>query len=527
MDVDGDVLVSTDGGLTFNGTTDYVDVTLGRISGIAADPHDAATAYVLFSFAERPKILKTTDYGATWDDISGFDTGAVSTNGFPDVAIYDLMVFPNDPDHIWVGSEIGLIESLDGGATWGLADDGLPAVGIWKLAAIEDEVVLATHGRGIWTVSDVSLMDGTTYKPLFEQAAQAPSSDLYLEFNLRSEYDSTQVWVDGAVVTTYGPNTVFQNESLNLPVLVAGTRTIFARAYKDLATYDSVTRNVDVLVYETPVTDYTNLVNNDSDGDAFQRDGINWRLPSGFSNGAMHTDHNYPSNANATATLLTPITLSGVTTLTFDEVVIVEPGEPGSVYGDSDFWDYVIVEGTADGVNWLPLVDGYDARADTDWLNAYYAGSPGDASLYRDRTIDLNATFAEGETILLRFRLFSDGYVEGWGWAFDNIVVEGSAISAANDLPVALVLDQNHPNPFNPLTTISFSLPRDDKVRLKIFDVRGQLVRTLADGPQTAGSHSVVWNGRDDRGAEVASGTYLYRLETSESTVGRKMLLLK
>ena len=110
-------------------TTVYTDVTMGGISGLATHPTEPNTAYVLFSFAERPKILKTTDPGATWTDISGFGTGSVSTNGFPDVAVYDLVVWPNDPDHIWVGSEIGLIESLDGGATWALADNGLPVGG--------------------------------------------------------------------------------------------------------------------------------------------------------------------------------------------------------------------------------------------------------------------------------------------------------------------------------------------------------------------------------------------------------------
>ena len=193
MGADGDILVSIDGGVTFNAAADYTGATMGLISGLATDPHDSQTAYVLFSFATRPKVLRTTDLGATWTDITGYAGGGPSTNGFPDVAVYDLMVFPNDPDRLWVGSEIGLIESTDGGATWGVADNGLPSVGIWKLAAVEDEIVLATHGRGIWTVTDPALMAGSTYKPLIEHAAQRPEGDLHLEFNLRSAYDSTQV----------------------------------------------------------------------------------------------------------------------------------------------------------------------------------------------------------------------------------------------------------------------------------------------------------------------------------------------
>ena len=162
MDTAGTIVVSTDGGLTFDGTTVWPDVTMGRISGLATHPTEPNTAYVLFSYGERPKILKTTDLGATWTDISGFGTGSVSTNGFPDVAVYDLLVWPNDPEHIWVGTEIGLVESLDGGATWALADNGLPAVGIWMLTAVEDEIVVATHGRGIWSTTVPELLDGQT-----------------------------------------------------------------------------------------------------------------------------------------------------------------------------------------------------------------------------------------------------------------------------------------------------------------------------------------------------------------------------
>ena len=527
MDGSGDILYSTDGGVTFDGSTVYTDVTMGRISGLATDPFDANTAYVLFSYAERPKILKTTDLGASWTDISGFGTGSVSSNGFPDVAIYDLMVFPNDANHIWVGSEIGLIESLDGGATWGLADNGLPAVGIWKLAAVEDEIVLATHGRGIWTTTDPDLMNGTTYNPLFENAVQVPAGDLHLEFNLRSAYDSTQVWIDGAVATTFSANTPLQVETIDLPVLVSGTRTIFARGYEAGGTYDSVTRNVTVTVLATPVFEYTNVMDNDIDAEDFQRNGFEWVLPAGFSAGAMHSTHPYVNGAGYTAMLLTPIRISQLTTLSFAEVAIVEPGEVGSVYGDGDFWDYVVVEGTLDGVNWLPLADGYDARADAAWLGAYNSSADGNESMFRTRSIVLNDTFTADQTVLLRFRLFADGYVVGWGWVIDDIQITSQGVSAAGDVPAPVVLGQNFPNPFNPRTTIRFSTSRSGPVKLQVYDLRGRLVRTLVDESRPSGPYSEVWDGRDSRGAGSAAGIYFYRLEAGGQVLQEKMTLLK
>ncbi len=101
-------------------------------------------------------------------------------------------------------------------------------------------------------------------------------------------------------------------------------------------------------------------------------------------------------------------------------------------------------------------------------------------------------------------------------------------VSGVDDaLPTAVVLGQNHPNPFNPRTTIRFALPRAQDVTLRIFDVQGKLVRTLVAGPQAAGAHEAVWEGRDDRGGQVPSGTYLYRLRSEDGEETRKMLLLK
>ncbi len=74
-------------------------------------------------------------------------------------------------------------------------------------------------------------------------------------------------------------------------------------------------------------------------------------------------------------------------------------------------------------------------------------------------------------------------------------------------------LMQNYPNPFNPSTTISFSLPEASNVTLAIYNLRGQLIRTLHSGALSAGHHRMVWDGRDSHGVKVASGVYLYRLE--------------
>lgn len=88
-------------------------------------------------------------------------------------------------------------------------------------------------------------------------------------------------------------------------------------------------------------------------------------------------------------------------------------------------------------------------------------------------------------------------------------------------------LEQNHPNPFNPSTTIRFSLPSRQRATLVVHDSSGRLVRTLMDGVVDAGTSSVEWNGRNETGTAVTSGVYFYRLTAGKYTASRKMLLLK
>ena len=87
----------------------------------------------------------------------------------------------------------------------------------------------------------------------------------------------------------------------------------------------------------------------------------------------------------------------------------------------------------------------------------------------------------------------------------------------------------NYPNPFDTMTTIRYSVPRDGHVSLKIYNVAGQLVRTLVNKDQAprAEGFTVRWNGRNDAGTPVSSGVYFYKLMTKNFTQTKKMVLLK
>jgi hypothetical protein len=99
--------------------------------------------------------------------------------------------------------------------------------------------------------------------------------------------------------------------------------------------------------------------------------------------------------------------------------------------------------------------------------------------------------------------------------------------SAAGELPVPTALHANHPNPFNPTTTIEYTLGAAGAVRLDVFDAAGRHVRSLVDRHEARGGHRVTFDGRDDDGRPLASGVYLYRLESGGAKLTHKMVLLK
>ncbi len=107
---------------------------------------------------------------------------------------------------------------------------------------------------------------------------------------------------------------------------------------------------------------------------------------------------------------------------------------------------------------------------------------------------------------------------------------EGEGTGPGATLPRAFSLQQNHPNPFNPSTTINYQIPDDvGSVRfsLNVYDIRGRQVRTLDEGMKGAGTYSVFWDGTDSRGRQVSSGVYFYRFVSSEYNATRKMIMLK
>ncbi|MBN2414378.1 T9SS type A sorting domain-containing protein, partial [bacterium] len=110
-------------------------------------------------------------------------------------------------------------------------------------------------------------------------------------------------------------------------------------------------------------------------------------------------------------------------------------------------------------------------------------------------------------------------------------MIEGGFTDVADDggagLPSSMHLYANYPNPFNPVTTIEFDLKQQADITVAVYDVRGRLIQTLLSGVRAAGSHRVVWDGRDLNGTAVSSGVYIYQLKTGDAVLSRKMMLMK
>jgi hypothetical protein len=112
-------------------------------------------------------------------------------------------------------------------------------------------------------------------------------------------------------------------------------------------------------------------------------------------------------------------------------------------------------------------------------------------------------------------------------WYLQNSL-SSSVETDKENFPVEFRLEQNYPNPFNPATTIAFSLPRASPVRLEIYNLLGESLKTLiADQSYQPGIWKVLWDGRDRSGIAVSSGFYIYRMIAGEYVKTRKMMLVK
>ncbi len=479
--------VSTDNGLTFSDVEAYT-MDMGLSSGMATHPNERHTAYLLFSGSGAPKVLRTQDLGDSWEDISGFE-GNSSNRGFPDVAVYDLFVFPQEPDRIWAGTDIGLVESLDNGASWALADNGLPNVGIWEIKQAGTELVLATHGRGIWSVTMDDLPQ-PLIAPSILASGLSPRGTLVVPSMFGAAFDSTEIFVNDSILETLKP-TPAGEVLLEFPEFGHdGTVNLKMRAYKDGQSVNTHDVRVETYVVNAPApsfkTDFNAL-----DNSAFYGDGFRVARPTGFSDGALHSDHPYRDQNNHLYFLRTPVIVREEESIfSYEDIAIVEPSGPDAVFGDNDFWDYVIVEATRDGLHWTPLMDGYDASFDEEWESAFNFDEDPTDSMFVTHRVNIKDKFEVGDTLLFRFRLFADQSLNGYGWVVDNLAIQSEFTplnTASNPSPPDFKV---FPNPIGDRVIRGYVYSANTKsVDFELRDLTGRLMETgTLELPQSGGN---------------------------------------
>lgn len=254
--------------------------------------------------------------------------------------------------------------------------------------------------------------------------------------------------------------------------------------------------------------------------------------PEGFSNRAIHSEHPYTSGAgfanderNLIYQLRIPIIVASSNAfIKFDEVALVEPGASGSVFGDPDFYDYVVVEGSNDqGETWVPLAPGYDARANNTWLSKYNSNvtSQGNSlavatpALYKPRQINLLNTFDAGDEVMIRFRMYIDELASGWGWTIDNLAIQSVITDVENTSEASISV---YPNPATEKIVIEADGNGSSKFSVQLLTLQGQKIYE-GNGQVEDGKimHTIA-------ASQLSAGMYLVKISNGTKSVVRKVM---
>ena len=315
--------------------------------------------------------------------------------------------------------------------------------------------------------------------------------------SLTMQHDSVD---DYSTFMTFAPGTLTPGDSIRYRI-VAVDSSDNANSSIDPEENYYVIRVEDI---REPQSEYQNDFNGQTDEFLFT--GFSISTPDGFNSGGLHTNHPYESpdqdnqNIEYVAQLKIPIILKNEDAyMSFDDIALIEPGEIGTKWGDEEFWDYVVVEGSKDeGKTWKHIETGYDCRKHSDWFARYNSSMDGDNStavgtpnLYKSNLVNLlrNTYFNGGDTILIRFRLFSDPYAHGWGWAIDNLKIQGT-VSTVENKQYEQVDIKVYPNPVRDQLSIEIqNLPvSTDEYVISVLDILGREIK-ISKG--NTGSHLI------------------------------------
>lgn len=423
--------VSQDNGNTYTETKTYKDTRSSyshnvNLSNIYASPTEENRAYALFASQGLAKILKTEDLGQTWTDISGHSTG--ENTGFPDVPVHSMIEMPFDANILWAGTDLGIFQTEDGGATWTILTD-IPTVSIWDMKIVNDQVVMATHGRGIWTATIPQLAG---YEPplyfgppevvnAYQKSIR--STDAIVEFKVPSSTDNVaaiKAFYNGSEVGSIaGPFDAETIYSIELNDFTEGMKIIelSADSNEGKTSVKAGSEAFSIIDFAIPeelvkVQTFTNDVIF-TPNDEFLINNIGGLVSQPILN---NNDHPYSNESTYTTLLKKPIIVTDKYEFTYEDATIIEPGPRGG------FYDYVTIEASSDLKNWVEL-DKYDSSRFTEWLTEYNLGANASIrdNLFKEQSINLRDYFNVGDEIVIKLSLVSDQYATSFGWAIKSI----------------------------------------------------------------------------------------------------------
>lgn len=476
--------VSEDNGQTFTKTNTFDNPKNNHslnISGICTSLTERNRAYALFSAQGAAKILKTEDLGVTWTDISGF--AGTSKSGFPDVAVHSIVEMPFDKNIIWAGTDIGIFETTNGGLNWSLLNNFIP-VAVYDMKIVNDQVVISTYGRGIWSAKLTQLANYTlpailTIPEVSSTQKSIESLKTIVSYNVTlDEVNRVKIFIDDVeqseIIQDFNTGIIYKFETADLS---EGTHKFGIQLFNDTNNTKSILKEHDFMVIDFDTPSQSLGISQFSNPDIFTINGefvINSVAGKVSQNVLNNLNHPYEDNKVSTTYLRKPLTISEANkNFTYEDAAIVEPFTDDLADLNS-FFDFVIIEATTDLITWKTL-DKYDSRRFPEWLAEFNKGTAATINneLFKSQTIVLtNKGFSIGETIVIRFRLVADPGVNSFGWAIKSI--EG-ATASINDV-------LNNKKIFTIYPTISdgnftiFAKNTLGKSIIKIIDINGKEV---------------------------------------------------
>lgn len=503
------VNVSRDNGSTFNKVTGTMPIT-GNFyaSGLAASSVNAGQAYTLFSVANQAKVIKTSDYGATWTDITGYST---STNtGFPNVPVHSFLEMPFDTNVLWAGTDIGIFETTNGGTNWYLIEE-FPPVSVWNMKIVDDQVVLATHGRGVWTATVPQLSSYVLPDYIGAPAIKSTTQNSIQSMKGKAVFNYTtpqitdlKVFVDNVFVSTISntqPNTDY---TFITGDLTEGIHTISVSGLYNAGADESVkgVGSVEIINFNAgaPSVNIPTFANTDvyiGTAGKFVVDNLSSKFTFNVLN---NVGHPYANATNYQTYLRTPIVVNADSKESLTHMAFTEGG-----------YDFAVVEASKDLVNWVPVAT-YDESSFPEWANVSTAAGVTEAK-FKTTILDFPANFNPGDEVAVRFRLTTDPADVRFGWILKSIVPTSTLATDATTAPTNQIAIA--PNPATSDTNLYLPAATKGNVTIGIYDASGKVVKTLTKAAASKINLDVT---------ALQPGLYLVLVKTESGNKALKLL---